>query len=477
MELKKSLNFSFFGLKERSELEDSVIEVLNSINKTALSHYINYILSEAATNAAKANLKKAYMEDKKININDDLEYQKALEEFKKVLDKEPQKLEDTSRIKGFFIKIEIYLDGDKLVFFVINNSPLLEKEKKRILEKYVAARKFKSVEDAMMNAYDASEGAGFGLIISLLMLRKIDLDDTYLKFFSDSTKTVFRLSIPISVLTEEEKDFLSDSIKKEIEFIPQFPENIIRLQKILDDPESDFKDVFVIIKQDPALVADLLRVVNSAAYGFSKEIKTVEDAVKMIGFRGIKNLVLGYTTKNILMSHYKLKEVRDIMDHSNEVAIIAGIIISKFGIRNIVEEFYISSLLHDIGKIIVFAVDPSFFKKIQKFAESKGLKPELIDNILIGYNHSVIGEILAKKWNFPDFVIEAIRYHHLPTEASEKNIELVFTIYLSNIIYYYKRSEYSFEDINIQVLKRFNINKKEEMDNLVKYIYEAMRNK
>ena len=142
MELKKSLNFSFFGLKERSELEDSVIEVLNSINKTALSHYINYILSEAATNAAKANLKKAYMEDKKININDDLEYQKALEEFKKVLDKEPQKLEDTSRIKGFFIKIEIYLDGDKLVFFVINNSPLLEKEKKRILEKYVAARKF-----------------------------------------------------------------------------------------------------------------------------------------------------------------------------------------------------------------------------------------------------------------------------------------------------------------------------------------------
>ncbi|HPQ49800.1 MAG TPA: HDOD domain-containing protein [Spirochaetota bacterium] len=354
MDLIKSLNYTFFGLKERVNLEENIISFLNNIKKSGLSHYITYILSEAVTNGAKANLKKAYFEEKKIDPNDETLYEKYVAEFKKILDTDPKKLEDIAAVRGYFVKIEIYLDDDKIIFFVINNSPILEKEKKRIQDKYIAARRFKSVEDAMMNAYDASEGAGFGLIISLLMLRKIGLDDTNIKFFSDSTKTVFRLEIPKYVLTEEEKDFIVDSIKKEIELILQFPEHILRLQKILDDPTSDFKDVFVIIKQDPALVADLLRVVNSAAYGFSKELKSVEEAVKMIGFRGIKNLVLGYTTKNLLMSQYKIKEVKDIIDHSNEVAIIAGILVNRFNLKSVQEEFYLSSLLHDIGKIIVF---------------------------------------------------------------------------------------------------------------------------
>ncbi|HOJ50693.1 MAG TPA: HDOD domain-containing protein [Spirochaetota bacterium] len=475
MDLIKSLNYTFFGLKERVNLEENIISFLNNIKKSGLSHYITYILSEAVTNGAKANLKKAYFEEKKIDPNDETLYEKYVAEFKKILDTDPKKLEDIAAVRGYFVKIEIYLDDDKIIFFVINNSPILEKEKKRIQDKYIAARRFKSVEDAMMNAYDASEGAGFGLIISLLMLRKIGLDDTNIKFFSDSTKTVFRLEIPKYVLTEEEKDFIVDSIKKEIELILQFPEHILRLQKILDDPTSDFKDVFVIIKQDPALVADLLRVVNSAAYGFSKELKSVEEAVKMIGFRGIKNLVLGYTTKNLLMSQYKIKEVKDIIDHSNEVAIIAGILVNRFNLKSVQEEFYLSSLLHDIGKIIVFAVDPSLFSKIKNFAKSRNLNEDIIDNIVLGYNHAIIGQILTEKWNFPKFVQEAVRYHHIPTEASEKYLDLVFVVYFSNVIFYYKRGLYKFEDINIQVLKKFKILNKEQMDEIVNYVYSNLK--
>jgi len=124
---------------------------------------------------------------------------------------------------------------------------------------------------------------------------------------------------------------------------------------------------------------------------------------------------------------------------------------------------------------LFFAVDPSLFSKIKNFAKSRNLNEDIIDNIVLGYNHAIIGQILTEKWNFPKFVQEAVRYHHIPTEASEKYLDLVFVVYFSNVIFYYKRGLYKFEDINIQVLKKFKILNKEQMDEIVNYVYSNLK--
>jgi len=298
------------------------------------------------------------------------------------------------------------------------------------------------------------------------MLRKIGLDEKVMKILTNNEKTHTRLEIPLSIVTSLESDIIAETIAKEIEDIPQFPPHILQLQKILGNPNSNFKDVSEIIQRDPALIADILKTANSVLYAMPNKVNTIEEAVKIMGFNGIRNLITVYTTKKILMNNYRLDIIENIMAHSAEVAFYSYEIARLYGIRKNIDEIHTGGILHDIGKIILNALRPDILDNIKTICREKGIPSYILEDLTNGYNHSIIGGKLSEKWGFSEILTSIIRYHHIPLDAKDEYIEPVSIVYLSDIIYYYKRQEVMFNDLNFRVKNMFNFSDKSDFDKL-----------
>ncbi len=471
---KKKLQFSYINHEKEILLENTLEKYLVAIGKINFFQQLSYILKEMAGNANKANLKRIHFKLKNLDIKFPTHYDQGMKTFQKDLVNESSKYFSEAERLGYYIHIILNIENNNFIMIVINSNSLLPFEKKRIHERFKKAAKFKSMEEALSEGLDTEEGAGFGLILTILMLRKLGLDESVLSINEDENTTEAKVSIPLSLLDREQEEYIADIIKNEIKQIPQFPEHIIQLQKKLSNPNATFADLSDIINKDPSLIADLLKVANSSMYMLPKKIQTIEEAVRQIGFEGVKYLVIMYSAQKILIDKYKLDVIRKNMNHSAEVAFYAYEIARKLSFNDIIEQIYIAAILHDFGKIIIDSIKPDVFDRITKLCNQKGIANNIIENLTDGYNHSIIGAKLTEKWNFSEELIETIRYHHIPLESNAKYQKLVYVVYLSNILYYYKRKEYSFSNINYHVLKFFNLNTQKDLDKLFNPIAEHL---
>jgi putative nucleotidyltransferase with HDIG domain len=143
----------------------------------------------------------------------------------------------------------------------------------------------------------------------------------------------------------------------------------------------------------------------------------------------------------------------------------------------LIDDIYVAAMLHDFGKIITSTLQPELVEKINKICVDKGIPLSSLEDLTKGYNHSIIGSQLSEKWNFPEKFVQAVKYHHIPLEASQDYKSLVYVIYLGNEIYYYIRGEHKFGDINYLVLKFFNLTDLNEFNQFVEKIESALEKK
>jgi HD-like signal output (HDOD) protein len=123
------------------------------------------------------------------------------------------------------------------------------------------------------------------------------------------------------------------------------------------------------------------------------------------------------------------------------------------------------------------SLKPHMIEKILKICNEKGISSDILENLTDGFNHSLIGSKLAEKWNFPASIVEAIKYHHSPYESADAYKDMIYIIYLANLIYYFKREEYSFSNINFEILKRFNLTDEKEFNKIFKTIFNKFDKK
>ena len=99
------------------------------------------------------------------------------------------------------------------------------------------------MEEALSSVLDDSEGAGLGIVILVLMLKKIGLSEDAFDIDVEGDETVAKITIPFADLHLENLNLLAQEIVDEIEDLPQFPENIVFIQKLINDPESELTDI------------------------------------------------------------------------------------------------------------------------------------------------------------------------------------------------------------------------------------------
>ncbi len=468
------LTFKTYTLPhETEEYLDKVLELfLKELGQEQIKDTLSYCMRELAVNAKKANTKRVYFLEKGLDLNDPKDYEEGMKTFKEDTLNNIQYYLQKQKELGLYIKIIFHTKAKTFTIAVRNNVEITKKEQIRIYDRIARSRAFTSLEEAFSSVLDNSEGAGLGIVILILMLKKIGLDEDAFSVDLEDGETVAKIVVPFSEVHIEKLDLLTQTIVREIEELPQFPENIVQLQKLISDPDSEITDIARQISTDPSLTADLLKLVNSAQFMLPKKVDNIVEAVKLVGMRGLKNLLYSYGTQKIMGEKYS--EMRTLWQHSYRTAFYAYYLAKSFKRKKeILDDVYVGGILHDLGKIIIASFHPDLLDKIKNICKEKGIPMRMLEDLSIGLNHPEIGAMIAKKWNFPEQLIAAIKYHHEPTECDPQFSGIVYTVYLANAICDYENDKILFEQIDKTVLRDFGIQTEEQLQTIQERLSKA----
>ncbi|OGI11150.1 MAG: hypothetical protein A2Y40_00750 [Candidatus Margulisbacteria bacterium GWF2_35_9] len=235
-------------------------------------------------------------------------------------------------------------------------------------------------------------------------------------------------------MVDENNQELFNKLVAGLKDLMPLPTTVTAIIKLTKDPNSDLKEIVYNLEKDQAMVSRVLKLANSSYYGFSRQIKTISHAVVCLGYNTIKNMALTVSTypmfKKGIVSYALEKGA--IFKHSYAVAVGARIIANKAGHPN-PEEVYVMGLLHDVGKLVLDEqAKDKFINVIRLFSKGSITFLEAEEQVL-GFNHGEIGSKVAEKWNLSDEIVETIRFHHHPSDASPNN-KSVHMVHLSDVI-------------------------------------------
>jgi putative nucleotidyltransferase with HDIG domain len=458
------LTFKTYTLPHETEIYlDKVLEnFLVELGQAKLKEPLSYCLRELAVNAKKANTKRVYFLEKKLDLGKDQDYELGMKTFKQeTFDNLPYYLQKQKEM-GLYIKIVFQTKGKMLNIMVRNNVEITRKEQIRVFDRLARSRAFSSLEEAFATVLDSSEGAGLGIVILVLMMKKIGLDEDCFSIDTDDGETVATITVPFSEVHLEQLDALTQILVREVETLPQFPENIVTLQRLLEDPNHEVNDIAREISVDPSMTADLLKLVNSAQFMLPKRVDNIVEAVKLVGTKGVRNLLYSYGTQKVLGEKYS--EMRSMWTHAYRAAFYAYILAKSFKRRKeLLDDVYVGGILHDLGQIVIASLHPELLDRITRVCREKGIPAKLLEDFTVGLNHAEVGALIARKWNFPEQLISAIRYHHEPTQAPAAHRDIVYSVYLANAICDMERDRVGFDQIQHVVLKDFGIETDEQL--------------
>ncbi len=215
--------------------------------------------------------------------------------------------------------------------------------------------------------------------------------------------------------------------------VPAFPKGAIEFLKLVQNPKVSIKGIGVFIEKDPILATKILKLSNSPYYNRGLEIKTIGQAVSLLGMDTIKNVVISMCIIKMFPLEVGGKSFDRILfwHHSTATACIAKYLAKKFKLVN-PEEVYTAALLHDVGKILMNQFFPDEYNKVVSLATKEERDYVEIEKEVFGLNHSEFGYEVAKKWVMPLNIQEAIRYHH-DLDNDMKNRLIVAVVGFSNL--------------------------------------------
>ncbi len=206
--------------------------------------------------------------------------------------------------------------------------------------------------------------------------------------------------------------------------LPTIPSVAGRVIQLVSDPHTTAEKLSKAIIVDQSLVARILKIANSAFYGCLRAIDSINQAVMILGFDTLKNIVLTASMKSVY-KRFGLTE-KMLHEHSLFTAMAAYHIAKETSFKN-QEEVFLAGLLHDIGKVVLNNNVPDKFYMVMEEVYNTGCKFTEIEKDVFGFTHAEVGRLVVKKWNLSQELEEVIRFHHEP-ERLEKNDPYVFQL-------------------------------------------------
>ncbi|MBI5636791.1 MAG: HDOD domain-containing protein [Nitrospinae bacterium] len=220
-----------------------------------------------------------------------------------------------------------------------------------------------------------------------------------------------------------------------IQDLPTLSAVITKMVEMLDGQDASPKELANLIEQDQSILSAILKLVNSAFYGFPRKITSVHQAVVILGFGTVKSIALGTSIFKTKPRGGK-KEVFDrnaLWIHSLGVATASKLIAQKIG-HGDADEAFVAGLLHDVGKVVFDTQFSAEFREVAEKAEDKNILILEAEREVLGLDHAEAGQILLFKWQLPLPVVNAVGFHHDLEKAPATYQRLAAIVHLADVI-------------------------------------------
>lgn len=200
--------------------------------------------------------------------------------------------------------------------------------------------------------------------------------------------------------------------------ISSLPNVYTHLSQAVNSPITSCHDIAKIISEDTGLAARLLRIANSAFYGFPSKIDTISRAVTLVGTRQLCDLALATSiVKQFSGLSDDLVTMESFWRHSIACGVTARIL-AKHRRETNVERFFIAGLMHDIGSLVMLSTIPELVRAAMDEAQSREDLLFRAERKLIGFDHADVGGALLRQWKLPVHTANAVAFHHTPSRDS-----------------------------------------------------------
>ena len=273
----------------------------------------------------------------------------------------------------------------------------------------------------------------------------IRVEEIILKFFidppigfSDGTQPNTRSGAFTSRATDRIEDAAvnEDKIKHimaKVRSFPGMPATAARLMPLLQNPNSSAVQIEDLLKYDPGLTANILKLTNSAYFGLPTRVSSVRQAIMLLGWKRLLQLTMTMCMSALMkkpLPGYDLPR-GELWRHSVAVSVAADILVKSLSITN-ADEVFTAALLHDIGKLVLGDYVQEDLGKIEQMV-GKGISFEVAEYIVLGTNHAQIGARILQSWSLPQELVNAVSWHHDPDHC-DHSCMLSDVVHVANIL-------------------------------------------
>lgn len=196
--------------------------------------------------------------------------------------------------------------------------------------------------------------------------------------------------------------------------LPALPTVSSRLLGMMGRADINLKEISNLIVSDAALTGEILRMSNSAMFGARSEVRSILQALAVLGTEKVKGLACTVALRSYLGNALQIPALKRCWRHNLSTAVVSAEIADWA--RQDGGEAYTAGILHDIGRLGLIAVNPGQYLQILDRVANHGGSLCDHERELYGIDHAVAGECLAKSWGLPPFISNSVRTHHLPLE-------------------------------------------------------------
>jgi HD-like signal output (HDOD) protein len=269
---------------------------------------------------------------------------------------------------------------------------------------------------------------------------------------------------------------LKDNILKSVKELPPMPQVVVKTQELIADSNADAKKIAETIETDQAIASKVLKVANSSYYGMSGKISSISHASVVLGHKILGEVVTLAGAEGLLdgdLPGYGY-DSKDLWKHSLAVA-FGSKLLSNPDNPDLAKEAHMAGLIHDVGKIILDSYIAERKEEFESFMEKEEKTSLEAESHYFGFNHAEVASEVCKKWNFPESMNFAIKYHHQPS-ASEGN-QLSYILHMADYIAILSGIGYDADDILYELeegTKDFLKLKNEDVSEIVLKVTESV---
>ncbi|MGB5745584.1 MAG: HDOD domain-containing protein [Desulfobacterales bacterium] len=236
--------------------------------------------------------------------------------------------------------------------------------------------------------------------------------------------------------SEEKKPIkkeIPDEIMMKVSSFPSMPRAGIKLRALLAKEEVSTDEIEGVLRHDPGLATNVLRLANSAFFGLPQKVGSLKHAVTLLGLKRFSQIAVSASmskTMNKAVEGYGLSP-GELWLHSIAVSNTAEAI-AKYKKFDETNDVFTPALLHDMGKLVLGEFVEDELQKIKSIT-ANGVPLDLAENMVLGTDHAEIGALILAKWSIPVDIVNAVRWHHNP-ERNKNSTAQSDMVYLSNLM-------------------------------------------